>query len=60
MLRHITNKNVQNKMNSRADFKFIVITEVFFKKINSFLLIYIDFYVNLCNNILVMVCQGTF
>ena len=59
-LRHITDKNEHNKINNLADFKFMVITEVFFKKINSFLLIYIDFYVNLCDNILVMVCHGTF
>ena len=41
--RHITDKNIHNKINKRADFKFMVITEVFFKKINSFLSIYIDF-----------------
>ena len=59
-LRHITDKNEHNKINNLADLKFMVITEVFFKKINSFLLIYIDFYGNLCDNILVLVCRGTF
>ena len=59
-LRHITDKNEHNKINNLADFKFMVMTEVFFKKINSFLLIYIDFFGNLCDNILVMVCRGTF
>ena len=57
-LMYITDKNAHNKINNRADFKFIVITEVFFKKINSFHLIYIDLFGNLCDNILVMMCSA--
>ena len=50
-LRNITDKNADNNIKSRAGFKFMAITEVFFKKINSFHLIYIDLFEKICDNI---------